>query len=143
MRSTIASAFLLCITAGYALAQQNPMRPGRWEVTMQMQIPNAPVQIPPTTMTQCITEEQLKKDPGSGLPNGSQSPGGNACKVSDYKTSGNTVTWKMACTGQQAVTGDGEMTFTGDSYTGAMKMSMAQGAMAMKLSGKRLGDCTP
>ena len=142
MRSRSAFALLLCMTAGAGLMAQTPMRPGRWQVTMQMQIPGAPVQIPPTTMEQCITEDQLKKDPASGLPNGAQKPGDNACKVTDYQTSGNTVTWKMMCSGQQAMTGDGEMTFTGDSYAGAMKMSMSQGSMSMKLSGKRLGDCT-
>jgi hypothetical protein len=33
------------------------------------------------------------------------------------------------------------MTFTDDSYAGTMKMNTAQGDMAMKVSGKRLGDC--
>ena len=42
----------------------------------------------------------------------------------------------------QAMTGTGEMTFGDDSYTGVMKMNMAQGAMSMKMEGKRLGDCT-
>jgi hypothetical protein len=40
------------------------------------------------------------------------------------------------------MTGTGEMTFGDDSYTGTMKMNMAQGAMSMKMEGKRLGDCT-
>ena len=53
------------------------------------------------------------------------------------------VTWKVACTGQETMTGTGEMTFTGDTYVGLMKMMMAQGEMSMKTSGKRLGDCTP
>ena len=37
-------------------------------------------------------------------------------------------------------------TFTGDTYTGTMKMDMARGgqpmAVTMKYNGKRLGDCT-
>jgi hypothetical protein len=61
--------------------------------------------------------------------------------VSDYKVTDNKVTWKMACTGREAMTGEGEMTFAGDSYTGLMKMMMPQGSMAMTMSGKRLGDC--
>ena len=48
----------------------------------------------------------------------------------------------LACTGAQAMTGDGEMVFDGDSYTGRMNMTMSQGAMVMKYSGKRVGDCT-
>jgi len=75
-------------------------------------------------------------------PNGAQNADSNACKVSDYKATGNKVSWKMACTGQQALTGEGELTFGADTYTGTLKMVMPQGAMTMKLDGKRLGDCT-
>ena len=40
------------------------------------------------------------------------------------------------------MTGDGEMTFTDDTYTGAVNMTTPQGAMTMQMSGKRVGDCT-
>jgi hypothetical protein len=124
-------------------AQQNPMRAGRWQVTMQMQMPNMPMEMPATTTTTCITQQQLDKDPTSGLPSASRDGGPNACKVSDYKFSGNTASWKVVCTGQQAMTADGEMTFMQDSYAGTMKMNSPQGAMSMKLNGKRIGECTP
>jgi hypothetical protein len=78
------------------------------------------------------------------LPTGPQAGrGGNSdCKVTDYKVSGQTVTWKLACTTPQPITGAGEMTFTDNSYAGTVKMTTAQGNMAMKVSGTRLGDCT-
>lgn len=145
MKSPFVAALALCVVAAAvpAHAQSNPMRPGRWQTTMQMQMPNMP-QMPPMTMTntQCITAQQLEKDPASGLPRGTQSPNQGMCKVSDFKISGSTVSWKMACSGEQAMTGEGELTFVQDSYTGTMKMTMAQGAMTMKMTGKRLGDCT-
>jgi hypothetical protein len=119
------STLVLCTAALVTLAAQSPMRPGRWEVTMQT--------------SSCITAEQLAKDPTTGLNTGT---GSNQCKVTDQKYSGNKVAWKMVCTGQGAMTGDGEMTFTGDTYTGAMKMTTPQGAMTMQLAGKRVGDCT-
>jgi hypothetical protein len=141
MRSLSVLTIVLSMAAAVILtAQPSPMRPGRWEITMQMQMPNMPMQMPPTTTTQCVTEEQLKKDPSAGLPSGPQGP--NACKVSDYKLVGDTVSWKMACSGPQAMNGDGEMTFKGDSYAGTMKMTSPQGAMSMKLAGKRTGECT-
>ena len=125
-----------------ALAQQNPMREGRWEVTMQMEMAAAPVKLPPMTITQCVTREQIN-DPTRAIPTG---PGAQAndCKASDYRVTGNKVAWKMACSTPQQFSGVGELSFTGESaYTGVVTMTTPQGDMTMKLSGKRLGDCTP
>jgi hypothetical protein len=120
-----------------ALAQ-TPMRDGQWEVTMQMEMPGMPMQMPAMKSMQCVTKEQLK-DPGNALPKG---PDSKDCKVSDYKAEGSKVSWKMACTGAQKMSGSGEIAFKGDSYDGAMTMTMdPQGEMKMKLSGKRVGDC--
>jgi hypothetical protein len=142
MKSVLLPGLAACIAAVVTVvAQTNPMRPGQWEVTIQMQMPNMPVQMPEMKSSQCITADQLEQDPATGLPRGAQDQGQNACKVSDYKQSGNTVTWKMTCTGEAAMTADGEMTFAGDSYTGTMKMATPQGNMSMKLAGKRIGDC--
>jgi hypothetical protein len=41
------------------------------------------------------------------------------------------------------MSGNGEMTFSGDSYTGWTKMHTEEhGDMTMKFTGKRLGECT-
>ena len=137
--SVVVGALVIGATA---LGAQSPMRAGRWEITMQMQMPNMPVQMPETKTTQCVTPEQLK-DPANALPRGPQAGRGASqdCKVSDYKVSGNTVTWRMACSTPQPMTSTGEMTFVDDSSTGTMKMNMPQGDMSMKLTGKRVGDC--
>ena len=137
------SCVVLVLLVGVSAAAQSPIRPGRWEVVMQMDMPNMPVKMPEMKTTQCETPEQAK-DPASTLPSGPQAGRGGKsdCKVSDYKVSGQTVTWKMACTMPQPITSTGEMTFTDDSYAGTMKMSTAQGEMNMKVSGTRLGDCT-
>lgn len=134
---------LAVIVSTSAATAQSPIRPGRWEVVMQMDMPNMPIKMPEMKSVQCITPEQAK-DPASSLPRGPQDGRGgskNDCKVSDYKVSGNTVTWQMACTSPQPITSTGEMTFTDNSYTGTMKMTSAQGPLAMKVSGTRLGDC--
>lgn len=133
----VAAAVVAFAATASPAAAQNPMRPGRWETTMQMDMPNMPMQMPLAKNTQCVTQAQIDS-PGRGLPNG---PGNNDCKVSDYKVTGNTVTWNMACP-SQSMTGTGELRFNGDSYEGAVKV-MAQGKeMAMKFTGKRIGDCT-
>ena len=131
----------LAVTALHfpAAAQTNPMRPGRWEVTMQMEMPGMPMQMPAMTNARCVTQQEIDS-PNRGLPSGpNKNP--NDCKMSDYKVSGNVVTWTMACTGQQPMTGSGELKFNGDSYDGLVKMMMDQQQMTMKMSGKRLGDC--
>jgi hypothetical protein len=134
---------VLAVVAVATVAAQSPIRPGRWEVIMQMDMPNMPMKMPEMKTTQCVTQEQAK-DPAGALPTGPQAGrGGNSdCKVTDYKVSGQTVTWKLACTTPQPITGAGEMTFTDNSYAGTVKMTTAQGNMAMKVSGTRLGDCT-
>ena len=140
MRSIKVASLVICAVAIVPLiAQTQPMRPGRWEVNVQMEMPGLPAKIPPTVTTQCVTEEQLK-DPNSAVPTG---PGGEqACKVSDYKVDGSKVTWKMTCSGQMPLSGDGELTFVGDTYTGVINGKADQTTMTLRLNGKRLGDCT-
>ena len=141
MKTTFASASAVLIIVATVIAQ-GPIRPGQWDVTMQMQMAGSPVQMPEMKTSRCVTPEEAK-DPSKSLPNGPQGRGGQKsdCKMSDYKVTGNTATWKMVCTSPQAMTSTGEMTFTDDSYTGTMKMDSPQGPMTMKMAGKRVGDC--
>ena len=142
MKTRLTVVLTVLAFGAVGLIAQGGMRPGRWETTMQMEMAGSPVQMPPMKQTRCVTPAEAK-DPSllqSGPPGGRG--GKNDCKVSDQKMSGNTISWKIACTSPDAMTGTGEMTFADDSYTGTMKMNMAQGAMSMKMEGKRLGDCT-
>ncbi|MEQ1897408.1 MAG: DUF3617 family protein [Vicinamibacterales bacterium] len=120
-----------------AVSAQGPMREGRWEITMQMQMPNMPVQMPAMKSAQCITKAQLEGS-SKGLP--TSPDGNNSCKVSDYKADGNKVTWNMAC---PDMTGTGAITFKADTYEGLMKLTSKQGDMSMKMSARRLGECKP
>ena len=137
--AAVVVATALAVPAADAFAQ-SPMRPGNWETTIQFDMTGMPMQMPPMKNTRCVTQEQIDS-PNRGLPSGpSKTP--TDCKVSDYKASGNTITWTLACTGAQPMTGTGEMRFKGDTYEGLMKMVMDQKEMGMKISGRRLGDCT-
>jgi hypothetical protein len=144
MKTVSVIALAMLATAG--VIAQSGMRPGQWEITSQMQMPNMPAgfQIPSSKATQCITADQAK-DPVSAVPRqpGRGRGGKDDCKFSDYKTTGNTMTFTMACTSPDKMTGTGEMTFGDDSYTNTMKIVTAQGEMTMKATGKRIGDCTP
>lgn len=142
MRSIATGCVVAIVVSGAALMAQNPIREGRWEVTTQMQMANIPMQLPPQKTVHCITKKQLE-DPTSTLPGGpAANSKDNPCKMSDYKVSGNKVTWNVACSGRQPMTGSGEIVVNGDSYTGTMKMNSEKGDMTMKYTAKRLGDCT-
>jgi hypothetical protein len=68
MKTTIVLGIALLASVTVALAQ-GPVRPGRWEVTMQMQMAGSPIQMPEMKTTRCITPEDAK-DPTKSLPKG-------------------------------------------------------------------------
>lgn len=119
-----------------AQAADHPQKPGKWQMKFQMEMPGMPVKIPPITKDICITEEDLK-DPQKSVPNDPKSK----CTVSDYKVEGQTVSWTMECP-EQNMKGTGSVTYTADSYSGQMKMTMGEQEMTTKYSGKYLGACT-
>ena len=109
-----------------------------WEVTSKTEMAGMPYAMPETIITVC--------QPKGGAPDPQQmmQDEGN-CKVSDVKTSGNKVTWKVRCDGDgQKMSGGGEITHSMSSYQGTMHMSgTADGEKVdMKASyrGKRLGE---
>jgi len=130
-----------CLVAvSWGVSAQGPRRDGRWEVSMEMDMPGMPMKMPAVKTIQCVTKEQAD-DPNQSVPKGQQGKNSD-CKVSDYKVAGNKVTWTMTCTGKNAMTSTGEMTYTGDAYDGVMKTKTGETEMTMKYTGKRLGDCT-
>lgn len=125
-----------------ALAAPPQMKEGLWEVTTKVEMPGMPASVPPQVMQQCITKKDLQ-NPRNTTPGGGM-PGGN-CQVTDYRMEGNSASWKVACTGQGAMTGTGSMTFGGDTYTGMSRMTMNHGGQAqtitMRYSGRHIGPC--
>jgi len=111
-----------------------PQKPGKWQMTMQTEMANMPMKIPPYTTEVCVTPEQAAK------PEPPKSPRNNDCKFSDYKIEGNTVSWTMTCE-KQKLTGEGKITYSADSYEGQMHAKMGDMEVTTKYSGKRLGDC--
>jgi Protein of unknown function (DUF3617) len=118
-------------------------KPGKWEITAQMEMAGMPSKMPPHPMTHCVTKEDAD-NPESVVPKSSRAKDSN-CKVSDFKIDGNKVTWSMKCEGEHAATSHGELTFSEDSFAGWSKMKMsAEGQeheMTVKYTGKWLGPC--
>jgi hypothetical protein len=141
MKARFSTIALLTVALSWTvLAQQSPMRPGNWEVAMKMSMQG--MDMPPMKHTQCITAEMLK-DPQAAIPRGPGQPGENDCKMSDYKMSGSTASYKMVCTKPQPMTMVGEMKYSGtDAYVGTVQMDMSGQKMTMSLDAKRIGDCS-
>lgn len=112
------------------------LNPGLWEITTTTEMEGMPgMAPPPMTHTQCITAESL-------VP---QSEGeSDVCQVSDMEVDGNTVSWKILCSGQGGgMEGTGSITYNGDTMEGTMEMVMQAMNMKMKntLTGRRIGEC--
>ena len=140
-------ALVLCAVAlGVSISVlAQARRDGKWEVTMEMDMPGMPMKMQPFTTTQCVTKEQAEaKDVQKMFPQGRGGRGGENpnCSYSDQKIEANRVSWKMACGGANPMTGSGEMTFGENTYNGTVSMDMTgRGTMTMKYSGKRVGEC--
>jgi hypothetical protein len=107
-----------------------------WEQTIEMEMPGMPMAMPAQTMKVCLPADQWSRPP--------EGKKDKNCEVKEFKRSGDHMTWKMVCTGEHAMTGDGEATRTSDTFTGRVHMVMAQGEMNMKMRGKKVGgDCDP
>ena len=118
-----------------AFAEPN-MNPGKWEITIETEMVGMPdMNIPPVTHTQCLEKGDL-------VPQSEEAS--QECKMSDIKEDGDTVSWKIICSGKNGqMEGTGEVTYRGDSMEGAMNMVIKGAEMQIKniISGRRIGNC--
>lgn len=153
------------LLAAFAAGNAQAMKPGLWEVTTQMSGDNMPkmpalseaqrrqmeargIRMPAgadgamrVAVKHCVTKEQAERR----TPPQSDQDARNRCEQKDVKQSGNTVTWKVECSGERKMSGSGSMTFQGEEgYTGESVFTMQdpkRGPMTMRqnYSGKWLG----
>jgi hypothetical protein len=112
------------------------MEPGLWEITSETHMQG--MNMPPSTVTQCITNDDL-------VPRPSSQPGQQQdCEITDVKVSGDTVTWRMRCTGEGGtVEGEGSITYHGDRFEGSSTINIIDAGMSMQtqMTGRRVGEC--
>lgn len=147
MRNTLlAAAFVALSTAALA----NPfgefkgkMKEGLYETKMEMQIPGMPAGMGKQQMTfqNCVSQKDIDKGQ-LGRRDGNMPEN---CEVKNFKMSGNTASYTMACKGDQPMTADNVVTFRDGGYTMDMKMSMSQGGQVMnmnqRMDGRYIGPC--
>jgi len=130
----IVLAVLSTLTLPVASFAADSMREGQWELITTMEIPGMPMEMPPTRIKHCYSKEDVKDQKKTITTD-------KNCTVTDLKQSGNKVTWKMKCTGQNPGVFSGETVFKTDAYDSTMKMQTEGHSMNMKIKAKRLGNC--
>lgn len=113
------------------------LNPGKYEITVNVDMPGMPQGMPPQTMTQCLD----KQNP---VPNAN--PDSQGCTVTDMKTKGNSITYTMTCNQQgMTIKSTGRMTYNGDTFEGDSQTNMGSQAGGMTITtvikGKRIGTC--
>lgn len=131
--------------AGPMDALKGTMKEGLYETKMKMEMGGRPMMPPGAakqgmTFQHCVTQKDIdqgqlgKKDKGTA-----------DCEIKNFKVSGNTATYQMACKGEHEMTADNKVTFNGDNYTLDMTMAMKRDGKVMNLSqhmeNRYLGPC--
>jgi Protein of unknown function (DUF3617) len=105
-----------------------------WEVSTTMVMEGMRMPGPPTQV--CAKAGQSD----------SMMPMQGDCQITDRNTVGNRTTFRVTCTGKDAMSGTGEITTARDSYQGIMRLSAKTDGettnMTTEYSGKLIGKCT-
>ena len=124
------AAVLMALRASVVGAAAGPDE--QWEMSVQMQMQGMSMPGSKSLICQPATPAY---DPARGAME-------KNCTMSDTRVVGNKSFWKMRCTGENAMEGEGEMLRTPDALKGNIKMQMQGMAMTMVMSGRRVGTCS-
>ena len=132
-RGLFAAAFVCLLpVARFASAQGSD---DQYDVTVKMQM--AGMSMPPMSQRLCVKK---------GANDGDFIPRQENCRVSDMVRTGSRLTFKMACAGNNPMTGAGDFTFGGSGYNGQIRMKgRMEGQdvdMTQAIDARRIGGCT-
>lgn len=133
------SSTVFGLLAAIALAAAPPAgaqgKDDLWETSSKIEMPGMPMAMPAQVNRVCLGKNRKDED---------LIPKQDNCRVTDSKRTGNRLTYRMECTGNEPSTIVGDITFGNNAYEGQMKMTMTKtnDTMNMALSGRRVGDCT-
>lgn len=134
---TLAAGWAVFASAALAQTAKKGEAGELWEITVKMEMPGMPMAMPVQTQRMCLSKQA-----------GDEKfvPTREDCKVTDLRRSGSTQHFKMACTGRNPMTGEGDVTLAGAGYSGKTrisgKMEGQNVEMTQTFSGKKVGDCT-
>ena len=136
--NAVSALFTSLLIMSNVNAAEMKVKPGQWEFvsTTTMAMMGAPRS---HTNTQCLNEsgvspKTLMKDMAQG------------CELLDSDTSSNSMSWKVRCQQEGGeITGEGQVSSTGDTLKGGMNMKMSFNGQAMDMSvewsGRHIGAC--
>jgi hypothetical protein len=134
-RALLGCALTLVVVAGGS--QAAPASGDRYRVTSKVEIKDMPFAMPPRTTEVCTA-----RDGGDAA----MVPHDKDCQVLDYRRTGDQSSFRMRCTGKDAMEGDGEIERLGaDAYRGRVHaVGRADGEtmdMTIRFEGQRIGSC--
>jgi hypothetical protein len=135
MRHTIFTCVVL-LTATVVAWADTSMRPGKYEVTVEMQLPGAPAPQKSTTL-ECMTAAE-GKDLVKRVMAEMDSEG--SCKTSNLKIGSGTVTFDARCDHDGTIgIVRSEMTYGSDWLKGVTTLTMGKDVIVMKASSRWVG----
>jgi hypothetical protein len=120
------AALLILLFAAGAHAE---IKEGLWEITTKVEMKGVPMQMPATTVKQCITKD-------NAVPKSASED--YECKTKDYNVSGDTVTYSVECWGKGGLMiTQGKTTYKGNTFDGTSTTKIkAKGQPEMQMSNK-------
>ena len=107
----------------------------QYDITVKMEMPG--MAMPPMSQRMCVKKGASDQD---------FIPRQENCRVSDTTRTGSRLTFKMACTGNNPMTGTGDFTFVANGYNGQIrmkgKMEGQDMAITQTIDARRVGGCT-
>lgn len=110
------------------------MNPGKWQITVETEVLNAPIKIPSMAISKCVTEKEAAN------PEAPKGDADGGCRMSNYKIDVNVITWLLKCD-NESTDGSGRITFHGDTYQGVIKLKTDGMEITQTLTGTRIGKC--
>ena len=138
MRFALLLAALLVICAVHA--EDAALKPGFYEVTVTLEMPNVVTGIGPGTVHRCVTTADLLTGNAFGVLG--ENPI-RSCPIADYSISANRALYRIACPGPNAPSAVGAFDLASSSYRGVITMNMGGKNMTMseRQRGRRIGAC--
>jgi hypothetical protein len=128
--------FLLSLSA-HGDAAGPDVKEGKWEITTEIKIAGMPEGMGPGSF---VTTKCLAGD--NAVPLESLEKSGQDCSIEDVRTDGNTVRWKIRCSSEQGeISGEGKLTYRGETFEGQMNLTTPGGDMTQKMKGRYVGAC--
>jgi len=121
-------------------ADDAALKPGFYEVTVTLEMPNVVTGIGPGTVHRCVTAADLRTGNAFGVLGDNPI---RTCPITDYSVSANRALYRIACPGPNAPSAVGTFDLASTSFRGVITMDMGGKNMTMseRQRGRRVGAC--